>query len=431
MDLTTQLAVGTALLISASVLAHFFYVAMKSPEEMHLGLASELPKSWGGRIYLGIVVLSWLAFAFSGAYGLLSWLPGEGALTLAGLAAVMSLGLLTHVERSAYILTGYRRILKVRKELEQLVKYATIPSQGTIEGFQEKAKSAETGEERDAYRELARLAAALAERDTKLCEYAVSQAQREASEQADAKEKANKTAKAHAARRELQGNLRDALNATASSTPVGKTIDAANAGAEALLEPTVAKQKWQALYDFGERLRRLGQDAPILTLLQAVAGAQPIADTSFEMVFSGTERDGHYDVFSVRQGIKASLAEGLAFEPSLDGLVAAFFLRAALPGRLAWGHGFYDRDQEFIFSQDRMVAILENDRVSPDSEGLRAVAAPPGLRYSREEDGTLTLRCLAYRPGKGFYDYSVSIAGGVASSIQETKLYQWGQGVFY
>ena len=178
---------------------------------MSLGLASDLPKSWGGRIYLGIIVVSWLAFAFSGAYGLLSWLPGEGALTLAGLVAFMSLGLLTHIERSAYILTGYHRISKVRKELEQLVKYATIPSQVTIEGFQEKATSAETGEERDAYRELARLAAALAERDTKLCEYAVSQAQRQAAEQMEAKQKADKSAKADAARRELQGNLRNEL----------------------------------------------------------------------------------------------------------------------------------------------------------------------------------------------------------------------------
>ena len=343
----------------------------------------------------------------------------------------MSLGLLTHIERSAYILTGYHRISKVRKELEQLVKYATIPSQVTIEGFQEKATSAETGEERDAYRELARLAAALAERDTKLCEYAVSQAQRQAAEQMEAKQKADKSAKADAARRELQGNLRNVLSATASNTPIGKTIDFLNTGAEALLEPTVAKQKWQALYDFGERMRRLGPDAPILTLLQGVAGVQPISDTCFEMVFSGTERDGHYDVFSIHQGIKASLAEGLAFEPSLDGLVAAFFLRAALPRRLAWGHGVYDRDQEFIFSQERMVAILESDRVPSDSDGLLAVVAPPGLRYSREEDGTLTMRCLAYWPGKGFYDYSVSIAGGVASPIQETKLYQWGQGVFY
>jgi|GEM_PF-3769015 len=431
MELPIQIALGTCLLAAGAVLLHFFYVAMKSPEEIRLGLASELPKSWGGRLYLGIVVLSWLSFAFSGAYGLLSWLPSEGALTLAGLIALMSLGLLTHIERSAYILTSYRRTLKVREGLEQLVKYATIPSQGTIESLQEKAASAETGEERDVHRELARLAAALAERDTKLCEYAINQAQREATEQAEVKERADKTANAHAARRELQENLRDALNAAVSSAAVCKTIDFTNTGVEVLLEPTVAKQKWRGLYDFSERLRRLGQDAPILTLLQAVTGAKPISDTSFEMVFSGTERDGYYDVFSIRQGVQASLAEGLAFEPSLDGLVAAFFLRAALPGRMAWGHGFYDRDQEFIFSQDRMVAILENDNVAPNSEGLRAVATPPGLRYSREEDGTLTMRCLAYRPGKGFYDYSVNIAGGVASPIQETKLYQWGQGCFY
>jgi hypothetical protein len=130
--------------------------------------------------------LSWLAFAFSGAYGLLHWLPFELSAFFASGVALVSLELLAHLERSAYVLNNYRRTLKVRKELEELIEYASIPSQRTIEGFQEKAKSAETLADRDAYLELARLAAVLAARDTRLCEYAVSEAQRKAAEEAEA-----------------------------------------------------------------------------------------------------------------------------------------------------------------------------------------------------------------------------------------------------
>lgn len=111
--------------------------------------------------------------------------------------------------------------------------------------------------------------------------------------------------------------------------------------------------------------------------------------------------------------------------------MAAFFLRAALPNRLAWGHAFYDRGQEFIFTQERAIAILEDNRISADNAGLQAVTMPPGFLVCRETVGTLSVKCLSYRPGKAFYDYAVSVASGCASTVQETKLFQWGQGIFY
>lgn len=432
MDISHQVTVGIALLTGTAVLAHFFYVALRAPEDMSLGLTDQrLPASWSGRAYLGLVVISWLAFAFSGAYGLLKWLPGEGAVTFAGLVAFLSLGLLVHLERSAHILNSYRRTKKVRGEIEQLIKYATIPSQGTIDNFQEKVKSAESVAEREAYGELVGVAKALAERDKKLCEHAVSQAQRESTESAEKLDQADKAAKVQAAKQELRSKLKNAINAATQPLKVIKTIDSAIVSNGALVERTFAKQKWQSLNDFGERLRRLGQDASIQTLLQAVAGIQPIEETNFKLEIVGNERDGYYEAVSIHHGAKGQLADGFSFEYSLDGSIAAFFLRAALPGRLAWGHGFYDRDQEFIFTQERAVEILENDRVSPDSEGLQAIRMPAGLRFSRAADGTITLSCLTYKPGKGFYDFSVSLIGAQASQVQEIKLYQWGQGLLY
>ncbi|MFY0729864.1 hypothetical protein [Pseudomonas sp. NFX15] len=442
MELPVQIAAGAALLVGTCVLARFFYVAIKAPEAMSLGLDSELPRSLGSRIYLGLVVISWVAFAFSGAHGLLSWLPEESAEGLASLIAFLSLFLLVQIERSAYTLQAFRRVLRVRRELEQLIKYATVPSQGIIEGFWEKARSAETASDREAYAELAELASALAERDNQLCDYVVSQVRREVAELAEAQQKAQQeaqqeadklaiAAKAQAAKQEQSIKLRQALDISMAELPIVKTIDSASSGSEALLEPCVAKQKWQPLYDFGERLRQLGKDALIPQLLQPVAGVQPIAGVTFELVFNGTERDGHYDSLSVRDGAQGSIADGVTFEASLDGLIAAFFLRAALPGCLAWGHGFYDHDQEFIITQERAIAILVGCQISADDAGLQTITVPAGFRVCCEEDGTLTLKCLTYLPGKGFYDYAVSVAAGCASSVRESKLFQWGQGIYY
>jgi hypothetical protein len=146
----------------------------------------------------------------------------------------------------------------------------------------------------------------------------------------------------------------------------------------------------------------------------------------------GDGREGYYETLSIRDGVTGDIADGLTFEPSLDGLLAAFFLRAALLGHLAWGHSRYDRDQEFIFTQERTIAILEHDKISvEDDAGLRAITVPAGLRFCREEGGTLTLKCLTYCPGKGFYDCAVSVAGGCALAVQKTKLYQCSQRIFY
>ena len=187
MDLPAQIGLGVGSLVATTVLCRFFYVAMEAPEQMNLGLANgALPKGWGARLYLGLVVLSWLAFTYSGAQAILFWLFGGEAVMFASFMALLSVQILIHVERSAYLLTNYRRTLTVREKLEQFITYATTPSQADIESYREKATSAETLEDRGAYQDIARMAAALAERDAKLGDYAVEQYRRKAARQAGA-----------------------------------------------------------------------------------------------------------------------------------------------------------------------------------------------------------------------------------------------------
>ena len=232
-------------------------------------------------------------------------------------------------------------------------------------------------------------------------------------------------------KKEERAKLQKALSAAVIQRPLAKSVDCVSAGSEVLVEPAIAKQKWQALCDFARQLRELGEAAQIQTLLRAIPGVKPIADVTFKLVLNrnGSDLDGHYEAMSIRDELTGNLVDGLAFEQSLDGLLAAFFLRAALRRHLAWGHGLYGRDEEFIFTQERVIAILEYYGVTAGSAALQALTVPAGLRLCREEDGTLTLKCLTYlsTDTEGLYDCAVSVDGGCVLAVQVTELYKWRQ----
>jgi hypothetical protein len=255
--------------------------------------------------------------------------------------------------------------------------------------------------------------------------------QRVEQERADVLEKVNIANRAHIARQELRAKFQNVLNARTPKLPVVSAMDAVGAGSEVLLEPSVVKQSWPILRHFCEQVRKLGKDAKVLPLLKVVAGVRSPSNVLITLTLNGNERDGSFDVMSRRDGVDSHLGDDLIFDASFDGLIAAFFLRAALPSYLAWGHGRYDRDQQFVFTQEQALSILEADHVSPGSLELQAINIPPGLRFVRDADGTLTMQCLTYHPGNGFYDYAVSLTDGHASVVRRVTLFQWGQGVYY
>lgn len=427
MELLFQIAAGAGVITLASVLTHFFYVAVHVPEKLNLGLVYDRRHTFGSWAYLGLVVASWLAFAFSGAYGLLSPLTSEAALGLAGIVALASLGLLTHIERSAARAYSLRRSTLIRRELENLISHPGLLGESSIAMHREKAGLAESLAERDAHEALAILVAQFAERDRKLCEAVVERALREAEQRTQERERDERAARAAAAKQANQDQFRRMLQEKADRLATIKTIDALEEGAVALLEPRIAQQKWQPLVDFADRLGRLGCDAPVLTMLQAIAGVRTVDCAEFELGLVGNERDGHYDVKSMLAGKTGSLAEGLVFESSLDGLIAAAFFCVALPRRLAWGHGLYGRDQVVVTSLNQALDILVGETVAPSGANL---TAPPGFRVRRSAGG-LTISCLAYYPGKGFYDVEVGISNGKVSGPEVTTLFQWGRGIYY
>jgi hypothetical protein len=145
---------------------------------------------------------------------------------------------------------------------------------------------------------------------------------------------------------------------------------------------------------------------------------------------NGDERDGYYDAHSLVSGTESPLADGLEFEESLDGLVAAFFLRVALPAHLAWGHGMYDHDQQVVTNLDQAIGILDRGRVNPENPEFRSIRVPPGLCVTRAAD-TLTLNCLTYWRNRGFFDTEVNIASGRASAAKEKRLFDWSEKLLY
>jgi hypothetical protein len=431
MELLFQVAAGAGVITLASVLTHFFYVAVHVPEKLNLGLAYDRRHTFGSRAYLGLVVASWLAFAFSGAYGLLSSLTSEAALGLAGLVALASLGLLTHIERSAARAYSLRRSTLICRELENLIARPGPLSESTIAMHQEKAGSAESLVERGAHEALAILVTQFAERDTKLCELAVERALREAEQRTQEREKAERAARAAAAKQADQNQFKRMLKEKADALLTASTLDALAEGVVARLEPSIARQKWQPLVDFADKLGRLGLNAPVCTMLQKIPGVQSRSGTDFTLEMVGNERNGYYAVRSVLAGKAGDIAEGLIFESSLDGLIAALFVSSSLPRLLAWGHGFYGRDQVLVTSLNQTIDILEANGIRPDVPELSGLTVPHGFRVKRLAGGSVAISCLAYRPGKGFYDVEVGISEGNLLGPDVTVLFQWGRGIYY
>ncbi|MDE2618339.1 MAG: hypothetical protein KGL73_15130, partial [Burkholderiales bacterium] len=96
MPSTAQFAFGAALAGGGAVLFHYFYGLIKTPEKTALGLNTVGRLTWGERLYLGAVVLTWMTLAYSGAYGLLSYVARDLAEIVGASVALGSLALLQH-----------------------------------------------------------------------------------------------------------------------------------------------------------------------------------------------------------------------------------------------------------------------------------------------------------------------------------------------
>lgn len=231
-------------------------------------------------------------------------------------------------------------------------------------------------------------------------------------------ERKQRQAAAQAAQQALHDEMRKAVMAVMIKLP---EVESLPREGDALLTLEAARQKWQPLRTFGERLRTQGEAADVAALLADVPDVKVKPGASLQLVSSGTERDGYYEV--------PGLAEALSYAPTLEGLLAAFYMRVGIVPQLAWGHGCYDRDDRLVTTPAEEIELLAQS-VKPDRPEIAKLAVTPGIRVS-QIDGVLTARCMAYRPGKGFYDLGVTVQGGTVSPLQETELFKWGQGVFY
>jgi hypothetical protein len=216
----------------------------------------------------------------------------------------------------------------------------------------------------------------------------------------------------------LHDELRKAVMATMIQLP---EVESLPQEGEALLTLDAARQKWQPLRNFGERLRTQGEAADVVALLAEVPDVKVKPGASLQIVSSGTERDGYYEV--------PGIAEALVYAPTLEGLLVALYMRVGIVPQLAWGHGCYDRNARLVATPAEEIELLAQS-VKPDRPEIAKLTVPPGIRVC-QIDGVLTARCMAYRPGKGFYDFSVTVQGGLAGPLKETELFEWGQGVFY
>ncbi|MDP3816997.1 hypothetical protein [Pseudomonas sp.] len=430
MEQLLQIAAGVATLLVVGGLTHGFYKAFKASEPMSalaVRISPEPPKI-SSLVYRGLIVISWLIFAFSGLYGLLFWLPPEAAFSSAGLLALMSLGMLEEITNVAKIRHTSQGRLLIISEIWRLITPPRVIQKDIITDFSEKYRTAQTASIRQANLDLSHFATTLAERDAVLTAEAASAAVTKIKD----KQEAIDQEKALAAARSEREKLQQPLEAIRKALPTIKTIDSVISGIESIVDPSVLNQQLQKLLHFAERLKQGATEDCIPTLIKAVPGMQPLDSVTFKLELEGDERDGHYEVICMRQGVKGNLADGIYFEASLNGLMAAFYVRIILPGRLAWNHGLYGRNQQFIEEQEQLIATLEDVHITSDSAKLKSLSVPAGFRISNPTNEALTLKCLAYIPTSGkFCDYEVSVFKGAASEAIETVILETGMSMFY
>jgi hypothetical protein len=244
--------------------------------------------------------------------------------------------------------------------------------------------------------------------------------------------------------------FRDVLTEVSKPLPVAIALDGLLPSCESLIDVGVVKEKWQPLVEFAKnakqqaksccdlkllrQVRSIAVNCDLKSLLQPVCGTSVIGDASFAMEiqsqYGPIDFDGFCDAIALKDGARLPFEQGLRFETSLDGALAAFFIQVVLPGHWAWGHGMYDRDQQLVTTLDAAIAILQQSRISPENPELRNMTTPPGTRVSRRDD-TIEVGCLIYRPGKGFSDIVVTIEGGRLSKTQERVLFHWSHRILY
>lgn len=427
MDSLSQLLLGAVITAGALVLVHFFYTLSKAPHRINLGLSTSAPKSLKGKIYLAAVAISWVVFVFSGAKGLLFWLTPDLAYSAAGLAALAGFFILPYLEDSAYIRQSQLKNLKIRQELEDLIRFATIPNEQTVRRFIEKSEAADTPADKDAYQHMARIAADLAARDNKLWSYAKEEAVKEMADRKKAEQAQLKAAEAISRQQTLRRKLQD----LAKTLKVCSTVSDLPINTEALLAPDFVNQHWEKLDIFSSQVKKTGPGPAFTRLVKGLLGVQVDASVSFETELVGNARDGHYEVFAVADWGKGSFLRGLKFEPTVEGCIAAFYLSAFLKTRLCWGHGFYGRDEEALLSLGRMVRILEDMGLDAGANGLEKLTQPTGLRVARLDDNKFVIRCLMFVPSKGFHDYSVEVVDGLAHVNDSVPAFEWSHKIFY
>jgi sensor histidine kinase YesM len=154
---------ATVVIIGGGFLVHFLFYAVTAPQDVRLGFAAKLPNSNSPWFYRYMVVGSWAAFTFTGAHSLFSWLTTGVTLVMSTIVTLLSLGLLAHIERCAYLLQAYRTACIARKEfIKSLHQAASLEE--TLVHLQQKALRATTLFERAAYIEMVELASAIAAR---------------------------------------------------------------------------------------------------------------------------------------------------------------------------------------------------------------------------------------------------------------------------
>lgn len=440
------LIIGLWLILTCAAVAAAVFItrAIWSEKPVLLGLGRERVSTLGGRIHLIAVVVGWSAIVAVGVHGLLVWLPnGENdylRLALALIAASSSIYILAQLENAAIL---RQDLVVARAAMGWASKYLRsfgTPSVVEIQRLEEESRDpTKTDTEQRIAATILGRAKDLKERDERMEAQVIHRLQREQEEKAA--KAAELDRKTRIAEEKVSQQAAKDARALAVETALGqqvrtsltlRDIDGIYDQCEVILDNDLVLASWIRFKGFAARALLPQSEGKIGLLLQELPGVALIDGVEI-LIHEGSKYGDRYcDAYAIVSGEQLPLRKGIVFEESSEAILNAFFLSAGLPGQWSWGHGFYDRDHELVTSLSMLHGLLLDSPFATPQQvlALDAKWPPTGVRIYRDGN-TLEVACLAFRPGLGISDLSMSVTGGKASSLREQTIFIWGQGILY
>lgn len=436
MEEAMKIGFGIVLTIAVIMTGFFLYSAMTSKTPFAFSEGRYEYWSWRVKLYIGSVMLGWFAVITLGINSILQlflfrW--PDGSLSLAGMTALGSFAVASHLEQLPRMRRDYAVLCEVNTWTAELLRYRQPPSEAYLKALEEDSKdSTLASAERIVAATKLGIASALKARDENIEAAVFAKLERVRLDKEAEAERLRRDKERLAAEQAKLAKAMQLVNEHVQPQPLLKASieQTAYVASHALCMETWRKFKELVVDVLPESQESIQvAEKRLLRNLTQLPGVLLGPSLTVELRYQGSPRDGFCDAIARLPTGIVPLYQGLQFEETPTGLITALMFAGVLPRKWSWGHGFYDRDLELVVTKEHLVALVSDagTRVNVP-EG--SIWPSPGLRLSRTGD-TFVVSSLAHQAGFGLCDVTLEVLHGQVINLRQVEVFKWGQGVLY